>query len=143
MADETLGPIGYLVVEFPDQQPSGEGLAALIDLVDRGLIRVLDLMFVSRDEAGKVSVVELTDVDGDGTLDLVAFEGVSSGLLQTTDAEEAANALQPGRIAAVLLYENRWAAAFTAALRKNGAELVAAGFIPLDDLAAALDAVGD
>src|SRR3954452_22969138 len=114
MADETLGPIGYLVVEFPDQEPTGEALAALVDLVDRGLVRVLDLMFVSRDEGGKVSVVELADFDGDGSLDLAVFEGVTSGLLQTGDAEEAANALQPGRIAAVLLYENRWAAGFTA-----------------------------
>jgi hypothetical protein len=142
MAEDTigLGPIGYLVVEFPGNQMTGEGLDVLVDLVDQGLIRILDLTFVTKDDDGTVTAVELTDIDGDGELDLAVFEGSSSGLLDAGDIADAGSVIEPGSSAGVLIYENRWAAPFTAALRRGGAQLVAAGFIPLDDIAAALDA---
>jgi len=142
MAEEAdvMGPVGYLVVEFPGNKMTGEGLPILVDLVDRGLIRVLDLIFVMKEEDGTVHAAELRDFDGDGTNDLAVFDGASSGLLGDDDIAESGGVLEAGSSAAVLVYENRWAAPFTAALRRGGAQLVAAGFIPQDDLLASLDA---
>ncbi|NKQ27973.1 DUF1269 domain-containing protein [Streptomyces galbus] len=136
-----MGPIDYLVVEFPGNRMTGEGLPLLVDLVDRGLIRVLDLQFVRKDEDGTVTGLEIADLDGDGRLDLAVFEGASSGLLGQDDLEQAAAALEPGTSAGILIYENRWAAPFAAALRRGGARMVASGRIPVSDLVAALDAV--
>ena len=137
---DALGPISYLVVEFPGNKMTGEGFAELIDLVDRGVIRVLDLLFATRDLDGSVRAMSLADIDGDGDLDLAVFEGASSGLLDETDAADGASVIEPGSSAAILIFENRWAAPFTQALRGSGAELVAAGYIPLDDIARSLDA---
>ena len=141
MTDEIeLGPIGYLIVEWPaGTQPTGEGLGVLADLTDRGLIRVLDLAFVQKDEDGKVSGLALMDIDSDGDLDLVQFEGASSGLLAQDDYDEAGAALEPGASAAILLYENRWARPFAEAMRRSGAQLVASGFIPMTDLVDAVE----
>ena len=135
-----LGPISYLVVEFPGNKMTGQGLPILVDLVDRGVIRILDLVFVGRDTDGSVHVMELTDLDGDGTLDLAVFEGASSGVLDDDEVADAGAVIEPGSSAAVLLFEHRWAAPFTAALRRGGAELVAAGFIPQDALVTSLEA---
>lgn len=135
-----LGPISYLVVEFPGNKMTGQGLPILVDLVDRGVIRILDLVFVGRDTDGSVHAMELTDLDGDGTLDLAVFEGASSGVLDDDEVADAGAVIEPGSSAAVLLFEHRWAAPFTAALRRGGAELVAAGFIPQDALVTSLEA---
>ena len=142
MADEAdvMGPVGYLVVEFPGNNMTGEGLPILVDLVDRGVIRVLDLIFVTKDSDGTVSAAELRDFDGDGSMDLAVFEGASSGLMSDEDIADGGSVLEPGSSGAVLIYENRWAAPFTTALRNGGAQLVAAGFIPQDDLLASLEA---
>jgi hypothetical protein len=139
-ATETLGPISYLIVEFPGNQMTGEGFPLLLDLVDRGLIRVLDFVFVRRDEDGSIAAIELQDVDLDGQFDVAIFDGVSSGLLDASDLEDAKAAISPGSSAGVLIFENRWAKAFVQALRRGGAEFVAAGYIPQDALAASLDA---
>ncbi|MGW7262185.1 DUF6325 family protein [Streptomyces sp. NPDC054842] len=136
-----MGPIDYLVVEFPGNRMTGEGFPLLVDLVDRGLIRILDLMFVRKDADGSVTGMEIADLTGDGELDLAVFEGASSGLLGQDDIEEAATALEPGSSAGILIYENRWAAPFAAALRRGGGRMVASGRIPMPDLAAALDAI--
>jgi hypothetical protein len=143
MADEIeLGPIGYLIVEWPPgTQPTGEGLGKLVDLTERGLIRVLDLAFVQKGDDGKVSGLALMDLDADGELDLVQFEGASSGLLGQNDYDEAGAALEPGAGAAIMLYENRWARPFVEALRGNGAQIVAAGYIPAADLVDAAEAL--
>ena len=135
-----MGPIDYLVVEFPGNRMTGEGLPLLVDLVDRGLIRILDLTFIRKDTDGSVTVLEIGDLTGDGQLDLAVFEGASSGLLGQDDLEEAAAALEPGNSAGVLIYENLWAAPFAAALHRGGAELVASGRIPAPVVLAALDA---
>lgn len=132
------GPIDYLVVEFPPGTRTGEGLPLLLDLVDRGLIRILDLVFVAKGTDGAVTVLELADVDRDGELDLMVFEGVSSGLLGREDVDEAGAVLDPGTTAAVLVYENVWAAPLATALRRGGAQLVAGGRIPVDEVEAAL-----
>jgi len=140
MADEELGPIDYLIVEYPGSKMTGEALPLLVDLVDRGLIRILDLLFVRKADDGSVTAVNLADLDGDGTLDLAMFEGASSGLLDQSDVDDAGGVLDPGSSAAILLYENRWAAPFAAALRRSGAQLVARGGVPIDALVASLDA---
>ena len=142
MADEALGPISYLIVQFPGNKMTGEGLPILVDLVDRGLIRILDLVFITRGDDGSTAVLELNDLDRDDNVevDLAVFDGVSSGLIGESDIAEAANAIEPGSSAGVLLFENRWATSFVQALRRGGAELVAAGYIPQDDLVAALEA---
>jgi Family of unknown function (DUF6325) len=135
-----MGPVSYLIVEFPGSKMTGEGFPALVDLVDRGLIRILDLMFVTRDLDGSIRALELRDIDRDGQLDLAVFEGASSGLLDDADIGDAGSVLEPGSSAGVLLFENRWATAFTQALRRGGGELVAAGYIPADALAASVEA---
>jgi hypothetical protein len=142
MADEqeATGPISYLIVEFPGSRMTGEGLPILVDLVDRGLIRVLDLLFVQRETDETLRVVDLRDIDHDGTLDLTIFEGATSGLMDEDDIAEAGSVIEPGSSAAVLIYENRWAAPFVQALRRGGAQLVSAGFIPQEAIEAALDA---
>src|SRR5215216_134587 len=141
MTDEdVLGPISYLVVEFPGSKMTGEGFPILLDLVDRGVIRILDLMFITRDANGSTRVVELSDIDRDGRLDLAVFDGASSGLLDQSDADDAGGIIAPGSSAGILLFENRWATSFVQALRRGQAELVAAGYIPQQEIVAALDA---
>ncbi|MFF1867285.1 DUF6325 family protein [Streptomyces sp. CB03911] len=135
------GPIDYLIVEFPGSRLTGEGMPLLADLVDRGIIRILDLTFVRKEEDGSVSGIELADVNGDGQLDLAVFEGVSSGLLGEEERSQAGAILAPGDSAAVLLYENLWAAPLAAALRRAGARMIARGHVPVEDLIEALDAL--
>ncbi|MFF1596004.1 DUF6325 family protein [Streptomyces mirabilis] len=135
-----MGPIDYIVVEFPGNRMTGEGFPLLVDLVDRGVIRILDLMFVRKEEDGSVVGMEIADLTGDGALDLAVFEGASSGLLGEDDIEEAGSALEPGNSAGILVYENLWAALFATALRRGGAQLVASGRIPVPAVLAALDA---
>ena len=139
MAEEAMGPVSFLIVEFPGNKMTGEGFPLLVDLVDRGLIRILDLVFVTRATDGSIEAVELRDLDGDGDLDLTIFEGASSGLLDESDFADASSVIEPGSSAAILIFENRWATGFIQALRRGGAELVAAGYIPQDDLAMSLD----
>lgn len=141
--DVSLGPISYLIVEFPGSKMTGEGLSSLVDLVEQGVIRILDLVFVAKGEDGALGIIQLADLDGDGTLDLAAvFEGSSSGLVSPQDLAEAAPVIAPGSSAAILIFENRWATTFVQGMRRGGAELVAAGYIPQEDLVAALDAAG-
>jgi Family of unknown function (DUF6325) len=136
---DEMGPIDYVIVEWPGRQPNGEAAPHLIDLVDRGLIRIIDLAFIAKDEEGNVTRLELADL-GDEVEAFADFEGASTGLLSEDDAGEAANALEPGTSAALLVYENLWAAPFVAAVRNSGGQLVASGRIPVQDLIDALDA---
>jgi hypothetical protein len=135
-----MGPIDYLLVEWPGRQPNGEVAPHLVDLVDRGLIRILDLAFITKGEDGSVAGIELADLGGD-VAELAIFEGASSGLLSDEDVSEAGSALEPGTSAALLVFENTWAGPFAAAVRRSGGQLVASGRIPVTDLLAALDAV--
>ncbi|MEU4269724.1 DUF6325 family protein [Streptomyces sp. NPDC026092] len=137
---DEIGPIDYLVIEFPGNRMTGEGFPLLVDLVDRGLIRILDLMFIRKDEDGSVTALEIADLTGDGHLDLAVFEGAQSGLLGQDDLEEAASAVEPGNSAGLLIYENVWAAPFAAALRRGGAQLVASGRVPVQAILASLEA---
>jgi len=137
---EAMGPVSYLIVEFPGSKTTGEGFPILLDLVDRGVIRILDLRFVTRDNDGAIRFIELADIDRDGRLDLAVFEGASSGLLDESDIADATSVIEPGSSAGILIFENRWATPFTQALRRSNAQLVAAGYISHDTLAASLDA---
>lgn len=138
--DIELGPIDYLIVEWPaDKQPTGEAMPMLVDLVDRGLVRLIDLAFVRKETDGTIVQLELSDLDLDGNPELSVFEGASSGLLGDDDLSEAAAAIEPGCSAALLVWENAWAAPFATALRRSGAQLVAQGRIPVNDLLARLD----
>jgi hypothetical protein len=137
---DVVGPVDYLVVEFPGDRRTGEGLPLLVDLVDRHVIRLLDLVFVKRELDGSVTEIALTDLDGDGELDLAVFHGASSGLIAADDVDAAGSVLEPGCSAAVVVYENLWAAPLVGALRRSGARLVASGRIPHDVLAESLGA---
>ena len=141
MTTETAetGPVDYLVVEVPGNRMKGEALSRLIDLVDAGTIRILDLVFVRRDVDGSTLAVEIADLDGDGELDLAVFEGASSGLLGADDLDAAASVIEPGSSAGVLVYATTWAAPFVAAVRRAGGVLVAGGRIPVEDVLATLD----
>jgi Family of unknown function (DUF6325) len=137
--DALVGPIDYLAVEIPGAKMEGQALSALVDLSDRGVIRILDLRVALVDSGGEVTAVEITDLDGDGTLDLAVFTGVQSGLLGDDDLAESAALIEPGNAVCVLVYENTWAAPFVAALRQVGAEVIASGRIPAADVIAALN----
>jgi Family of unknown function (DUF6325) len=138
---EEMGPVDYVVLEWPGQLPdAGEVQPLLLDLVDRGIIRILDIAFVAKDQDGSVTGLELGDLKQVAAA-FAEFEGASSGLLAFEDLQEAANALEPGTSAAVLVWENRWAAPVAAALRRSGGQLVASGRLPIQAILAALDAV--
>src|SRR3954447_10102584 len=100
---EESGPIDYIVVEFPGNKMTGEGFPLLVDLVDAGIIRILDFLFVRRDLDGSVTGLAIADIDGDGELDLAVFEGASSGLLGQDDIDEASAAIEPGSSAGILV----------------------------------------
>jgi uncharacterized membrane protein len=137
---DEMGPIDYVLIEWPGKQPTGEAMPYLIDLVDRGLIRIIDLAFVTKDEDGAVAGLEIADLGGAGP-EFAIFEGAASGLIQDDDVDKAASVLEPGTSAALLVYENAWAGPFASAVRRSGGQLVASGRIPVEDLIAALDAV--
>jgi Family of unknown function (DUF6325) len=130
------GPIDYIVIEWPGRQPTGEAVPLLLDLVDRGIIRILDIAFVAKDADGSVGALGI-DEFGDA---FAEFDGASSGLLGDDDLKDAAGALEPGTSAAVLVWENRWAAPLATALRRSGAQLVASGRIPVQAILASLEA---
>jgi hypothetical protein len=135
---DELGPIDYAVLEWPPgTAPSGEAAPLIVDLVDRGLIRILDVAFLAKGEDGSVAALDL----GAFGAGFEEFEGASSGLLGDEDLEEAATALEPGATAAIIVWENHFLAPTAAALRRSGGQMVATGRIPIQALVAALDLV--
>jgi uncharacterized membrane protein len=136
---DEIGPIDYILVEWPGRQPNGEVAPHLVQLVDRGLIRILDLAFIAKGEDGSVAALEIAEVGG-AVAELAVFEGAASGLLSDDDVTEAGAALAPGTSAALLVFENTWAAPFATAVRRSGGQLVASGRIPVQAVLAALDA---
>jgi Family of unknown function (DUF6325) len=136
---EEMGPIDYVVLEWPGRQPKGDVVPLLIDLVDRGVIRILDMALMVKAEDGSVAALDLGELNGEAD-GFEQFQGASSGLLTQEDLEEAAGALAPGTSAAVLVWENRWAAPVAVALRRSGGQLVASGRIAIQAILAALEA---
>jgi Family of unknown function (DUF6325) len=140
-AHEELGPVDIVVIAYPADAPmTGEAIPILLDLVERGIIRVLDAMFVIKEQDGTFSGFEATGLDEKGLGDFAAFEGASSGLLGDEDAATAADSIEPGSAAVVIVYENRWAAPFAAAVRRNGGTLVGFQRVPVEDLIASIEA---
>jgi len=138
--EDELGPVDIVVIAYPADAPmTGEAVPIFLDLVERGIIRVLDVLIVQQNEDGTVSGFEATDLDGDKIGDLKVFEGASTGLLGEEDAASAGEMLEPGSAAVMIVYENRWAAPFAAAVRRNGGVLVANHRITAQELMDALD----
>ena len=139
---DELGPVDYLVVEFPADKAnfSGEMATELSALVERGLVRVLDLLFLKKDLDGSVEGFESHEFDAGDVGELRALEGELAMLLAAEDVEAIGAALEPGSVAGVLVWENAWAAPFGSAVRRSGGQLVASGRIPIQALAAAVEA---
>lgn len=140
--DDVLGPVDFVILEWQDsERADGSAAAALLDLVDRGVVTILDLLVIRKDADGTFSGVDIAGLSADAVGGIVAFEGARSGLLGDEDIAEAANALEPGTMGALIVYENTWARPFVAAALKAGASLVASARISADDVNAALDAL--
>lgn len=138
---EEMGPIDYIVLEWAGDEPvRGEVMPMLLDLVDRGIIRILDIAFVAKDKDGAVTTPDFADLTRPDA-PLAEFAGASSGLLDDEDLQDAASVLDPGTIAGVLIWENRWAAPVAVALRRSGGQLAASGRIPVQAIIASLDAL--
>jgi len=142
---EELGPVDYLVVEFPAGKAafSGEMGAQLKALVEGGTVRVLDLLIITKDEDGTVDAFELEDFEDDQADALRDFGFELADLLSEEDVDHIAAALEPGTVAAALVWENTWAAPFAASIRHSGGQLVASGRIPVQAILAALEADDD
>jgi hypothetical protein len=142
MTDHALemGPIDYLVMEFATERMTGESLPILRDLAAAGTIRILDLAFVRKEADGAVTSLTIAELDADEDLDLTVFDGAGSGLVDHDDLDEAGQVLEPGRAAVLVVYENSWAAPLVGALRRSGAQVVAGGRIPHEELLDALTA---
>lgn len=137
-ADGAHGPIDFVLIEFPPGNPDGAAAGALAELIDAGTIRLLDLVVVHRGVDDTVTVI---DVDGAGDTSFVQFSGARSGLIGDDDVAQARDAMTPGSTAALIVFENAWAAPFVAAVRSHGGELVASMRIPAQDVIDALDAL--
>ena len=137
-----LGPVDIVVIGYPADAPrTGEAIPLFIDLVERGIITVLDVMMVAKDADGSFSLIEITDLDGDGENDLLVFHGAQSGMLSDTDAAVAAEELEPGEMAVLICFENTWAAPFATAVRRNGGQLLAFQRVEAQDLIDSLQAL--
>jgi len=137
---EKLGPVDYVVVEFPAGASNftGEMAAELLSLVDRGIIRVIDVLILTKSEDGEIEAMELSDVGELG--ELQELEAQLAELLAEEDVEHLAAAMEPGSTAGVLIWENLWAAPFASAARRSGGQLIANGRIPMQAIIASLDA---
>jgi hypothetical protein len=137
-AGDELGPVDHLVVEFPEGVIAGDGFEVLLGLVEAHVVFVLDLEFVRAEDDGSVSLVDVRELSGSG-VDLTAFEGASSGLLDEADLRLVGEGLAPGSVAAVLVYEHLDAVALAAGMRRGGGRVISQSRVPVEDLEAAFD----
>ncbi|HVJ96682.1 MAG TPA: DUF6325 family protein [Acidimicrobiia bacterium] len=136
---DELGPVDYIVVEFPGSKFNGEIAPALMDLIDKNIVRVLDLVILTKEADGSIDAIEISDLDESEAGSLRAMETELAELLSEEDLLNIAEAIEPGSSAAVLVWENTWAVPFATAVRHSGGQLVAGGRIPIQALAAALE----
>lgn len=142
MADADVhGPIDFVLLEFPGDRVTGQTADALLELVDRGIVRVYDLLVIRKDDDGSFTGIDVTDLSADTLGGFTAFSGARTGLLGDDDLAQAADAMKPGTIAALIVYENAWAVPFVAAARDAGGQMVASARIPAQDVMDALDAL--
>jgi hypothetical protein len=139
-SEPDLAPVDYVVLEFDSLEPTGEGLEALLDLVERGIIRILDFQLLKRNADGTVVGLKAEDVTGSGAGTVDVFVASSSGLLTQDDYDAVAAILQPGSTAVALLYENTWAIPFVRSVRSRGGRVVSSGRVGVEELLAALRA---
>jgi Family of unknown function (DUF6325) len=137
---DELGPVDWIVVEFPGSRFNGQIAPALLDLVERDLVRVLDLLVLKKDDDGSLEAFELSDLDEGEIGGFREYESELAMLLSEEDVTSLAAAIEPGSSAAVLVWENTWAAPFASAVRRSGGQLVASGRIPIQALLAAVEA---
>jgi Family of unknown function (DUF6325) len=145
MADDAavideLGPVDWIVVEFPGSKFNGAIAPTLVDLVERDIIRVLDLVMIKKDDDGSVEAFELSDIEEGEVGELLRVENQIAEVLSGDDVANVASALEPGSTAGLLVYENKWAAPFASAVRHAGGQLVANGRIPIQALIAHFEA---
>jgi Family of unknown function (DUF6325) len=136
---DELGPVDWIVVEFPGSKFKGEIAPALQDLVERDIVRILDLLIMKKDDDGTLEAFELSDLDDTELGSLRSYETALAMLLSEDDVEAVAAAVEPGSTAAVLVWENTWAAPFGSAVRRAGGQLVASGRIPVQALLAVIE----
>ena len=137
---DELGPVDWLVVEFPGSKFNGQIAPALLDLVERDVIRVLDLLVLKKDADGSLEAFELSDLDEGEIGGLRSYETELAMLLSEEDVTSLAAAIEPGSSAGVLVWENTWAAPFASAVRRSGGQLVPTGRIPIQALLTAIEA---
>jgi Family of unknown function (DUF6325) len=136
---DELGPVDWIVVEFPGSRFKGEIIPELEDLVERGIVRILDLLIMKKDDDGNLEAFELSDLDDSELGSLRSYETELAMLLSEDDVNAVAAAVEPGSTAAVLVWENSWAAPFASAVRRAGGQLVASGRIPIQALLAVIE----
>jgi len=137
---DELGPVDWFVIEFPGKKPTGEVAPFLTDLIDRGLVRLLDLLVLEKEEDGTLLVAELSDLDPSELGEIRTSEAQLAMVLSEQDVLDLAVTIEPGSSAAVVVWENLWAAPFGSAVRKAGGQLIATGRIPTQAVLAAIEA---
>ena len=138
--DDELGPVDFLAIEFPGGRLTAPGFEQLLSLVDQGVVQILDMEFIAKDADGNSKKVDVWEFAVPEGVDLSTWAGASSGLLDASDVDEISAAMQPGSVAVVVIYENRWVLGLVDAWRRDGARLIAEGGLAADDIVAALDA---
>jgi Family of unknown function (DUF6325) len=139
-SDDVLGPVDFLAIEFPGGLLTAAGFERLLSLANEGVVDILDMEFITKDTDGNSKKIDAWEFAVPGGVDLSAWAGASSGLLDDSDVTEISAAMQPGSVAVVVIYENRWALGLVDAWRRDGARLIASGGLSPDDIVAALDA---
>ena len=138
--DDELGPVDFLAIEFPGGRLTAPGFEQLLSLADQGVVNILDMEFITKDADGKNKKIDVWEFAVPSGVDLSAWAGASSGLLDDSDIGEISAAMRPGSAAVVVIYENRWVLGLVDAWRRDGARLIASGGLPADEIVAALDA---
>jgi Family of unknown function (DUF6325) len=140
--DLELGPVDIVVIGFPPDAPrTGEAIPIFVDLVERGIVRVLDVLMVQKDDDGSVSAAEVADLDADGFAELRVFEGARTGMLGDEDASVAGEGIEPGEAAVLICFENAWAAPFVSTVRRNGGRLLAFQRVPAQEVLDTVEAL--
>jgi len=137
-----MGPVDIVVIGFPPDAPrTGEAIPMFVDLVDRGIVRVLDVLMVQKDADGTVAALDIKDLGDEVSADLVVFDGARTGMLGDEDAGVAAEGLEPGEAAVMICFENTWAAPFATEVRRNGGQMLAFQRVPAEEVIAIVEAL--